>query len=760
MANEKDYRSFWSLIKDFQIEIPLLQRDYVQGLELEKNKTVRKGLLNSISECLRENRQLSFDFIYGAKKQINDISIFYPLDGQQRLTTLFLLHWYLGVKEKYMLEPSTKDILKNFSYSSRASSRDFCENLVFSNFMIPDTDTISVDIRQSTWFHAQWDFDPTIKAMLVMLDAIHLEFRNIPQVFDRFTSNEISNIPIVFHCITLENLNLTDRIYIKMNARGKSLSAFESFKAWVFQTLQEKHFENELVIFREKIEKDWTDLFWRYKDVKTHNIDRPFMRYVNFISEMMLRTDEPNIKNDQVYDESTQTIRYELLEKLFVEEEKVQSIFDKISILSNNELAFAIELETLFTLNSSRQEKLKIFSSSTSNLLKKLLSPNQSLQNDEKTILYCAILRKLEFPEYLISLEYLRIIRNIISRIRQQLYDRYVTNFRAEDFFSIINFAKRLNEDKDAYSQLISLQNEKMSGIAPESFKEEIQKANLIKQYGKCFAKRIYELEDMDIFLGTLNNILGMLETNSEILYVFFDAIFQKNDISPGIVTRGLLSLENDAILLQVGWTQFGPRYVIRGKSGWYNFLTSPNGKIQPLLKQVFKRYDDNNKVVNGIFENIIEEKLANGIDGTVEYYLIKYPIALEESDKFVLPVRQALWFSQAHLMSGKNLVAWHANLIHFILESELYPNMDITSFSYGSEKNERIKLTNGISLMIEDNGWRVFWPETIEDSGRESLRSRVGVDQNDFLMVSTDEDVVSIGKELFKSLVDIRFEN
>jgi uncharacterized protein with ParB-like and HNH nuclease domain len=47
-----------------------------------------------------------------------------PIDGQQRLTTLFLLHWYIGVRL------GNEEIKKlSFSYKTRVSARDFCAGL-------------------------------------------------------------------------------------------------------------------------------------------------------------------------------------------------------------------------------------------------------------------------------------------------------------------------------------------------------------------------------------------------------------------------------------------------------------------------------------------------------------------------------------------------------------------------------------------------------------------------------------------------------
>ena len=75
--------------------IPIIQRDYAQGSEEEKE--VRKDFLQAILAALVKpegdpSLPFNLDFIYGT---VEEEKRFLPLDGQQRLTTLFLLHWYL-----------------------------------------------------------------------------------------------------------------------------------------------------------------------------------------------------------------------------------------------------------------------------------------------------------------------------------------------------------------------------------------------------------------------------------------------------------------------------------------------------------------------------------------------------------------------------------------------------------------------------------------------------------------------------------------
>ena len=61
-----------------KIEIPRVQRDYVQGRKDEHSTMVRKNLLNDIQRAFETNADpLDLNFIYG--KEIG--KKFYPVDG-------------------------------------------------------------------------------------------------------------------------------------------------------------------------------------------------------------------------------------------------------------------------------------------------------------------------------------------------------------------------------------------------------------------------------------------------------------------------------------------------------------------------------------------------------------------------------------------------------------------------------------------------------------------------------------------------------
>ena len=111
--------TFWRFLNEHSVEIPIIQRDYAQGRlgKEELRKTFLKDLKQALDSCV----PLKLDFVYGSMER----GILNPLDGQQRLTTLWLLHWYLAYMAGAM-DKEVKRVLAKFTYETRISSREFC----------------------------------------------------------------------------------------------------------------------------------------------------------------------------------------------------------------------------------------------------------------------------------------------------------------------------------------------------------------------------------------------------------------------------------------------------------------------------------------------------------------------------------------------------------------------------------------------------------------------------------------------------------
>ena len=114
MEHNRNTFSFWNLIRRNKVIIPIIQRDYAQG-RLGK-ETLRQKFLQELKDALDNShgQALTLDFVYGVENSKESI---YPLDGQQRLTTLWLLHWYLAYKTGRIKDNNIKQTLKRFTVS-------------------------------------------------------------------------------------------------------------------------------------------------------------------------------------------------------------------------------------------------------------------------------------------------------------------------------------------------------------------------------------------------------------------------------------------------------------------------------------------------------------------------------------------------------------------------------------------------------------------------------------------------------------------
>lgn len=343
MVENKSKYTFWQIISKYSIQIPIIQRDYAQGRIFERVTEIRHNFLDNLYTALNNDEHLNLDFVYGS---IRNQDIFIPLDGQQRLTTLFLLHWYLAVKENNICKVKHK--LLKFTYETRASSREFCNSLVndeniFQNIDFSIDIKISDTIRNSHWFFISWDKDPTIKSMLVMLDDIHMKFKKSCNLFSKLLLED--NAPIYFQFIELEKFGLEDSLYIKMNARGKALTTFENFKAKLQQHLQYEEKEGNIDYnfvreFSNKMDGEWTDLFWNYRDNKSNLFDKQIMNFINaiIINDFALRDSTNTYRRLNYLINSGQDISfYKYMEYECLNKDVMEQIMVALDILKNGE---------------------------------------------------------------------------------------------------------------------------------------------------------------------------------------------------------------------------------------------------------------------------------------------------------------------------------------------------------------------------------------------------------------------------------------
>ena len=280
MSTARTTHTFWKLIESCNVIVPKLQRDYAQGREHDPAiEQIRNSLIDEIYSSLIEKKALVLNFIYGEK----DDDKFIPVDGQQRLTTLFILHWY--VFEKSGFSDGLK-CLKGFSYETRDTSERFCENIC--DLTIDFTkETVSEQIKECYWFTGNFAMDPTIKSMLVVMDTLHKRFRDVEDIDAVKDTLMDDDCPISFLWLEMPNFQQTSDLYIKMNARGKLLSDFEIFKAKLQNSnildklLGENTDERDRILFISKYNNEYAEFFYKLFQAEYDNA------LMDFIKEMI-----------------------------------------------------------------------------------------------------------------------------------------------------------------------------------------------------------------------------------------------------------------------------------------------------------------------------------------------------------------------------------------------------------------------------------------------------------------------------------------
>lgn len=643
--------TFWELIQDSIIEIPIIQRDYAQGRDDKKANRIRKDLVEKLHKVVEENdKPINLDFVYGS---IVDEKMI-PLDGQQRLTTLYLLHWYLAFKDGKLSE--VKDNLLKFTYETRVSSREFCENLVKSDFTLEiiNVKKLSDIIKDKSWFFNSWLKDPTIKAMLNMIDALHDKFKDTKGLFEKLISE--NNQLITFDFLELKQFNLTDELYVKMNARGKPLTEFEYFKAKLIELLD----CNESI---QNLDNKWTDLFWVYKDnVKTENgyydIDILFLRFFERL-----------------------TISFGLEDGSLRDEKKLDgiNILDKLEIVykeKDNRITLAIVLDKLCDLEREKQKQY------FDNFILK-----ETINAWDRAKFYAYNLFLINGNDSYFD-DWIRVSTNII--------DSYNID-KTSKLHDTIKAMKILSENKcNIYKNLINFnfKNEDIASTRNLAFhiKEEKIKAKLINSDEW---KNVLIGEDKTESHWYLHGQISFLlefskdEKNNYNLEKFkkyyqkFNEIF-KEDRENFEFQRALLTKGN--YLVKKGYNKT-----------FCSFNDSPREKDDN-WRQVF--YDDKSEILKKLLDDLIDnsntlDKIINNFTDNIDwrYNFIKYPCVLSYCKKYQI---RTVDYNNILLLSGERIYGEHAEYYSYVNYCSNTTNNNGYEYIYAPKSKEAHLLING----------------------------------------------------------------
>tara|TARA_R110002072_G_scaffold127647_1_gene265052 strand:- start:8901 stop:11144 length:2244 start_codon:yes stop_codon:yes gene_type:complete len=602
-----------------KVEIPIIQRDFAQGRKDKNTSKIRKDFLDAIFDTIVKSKEdgtsknLELDFIYGNKTQ-EENPVFSPIDGQQRLTVLWLLYWFVTSKENIPAEE--KATLQNFVYETRHSTTIFCKKLITFQPKF-DGNTISKEIKNQSWYFETWDYDPSIQAMLVVLDAIedrYIKF-NLESIWHILKED---NCPFVMYQLVLSEFKLSDDLYIKMNSRGKPLTEFEYFKAKFSEIISDKTLKQK---FEKQIDQDWFDCIWNLlleteeaKDIKDVAllVDNSFLNLFNFITYIL------GLKNDVKYIDTVESNKE--LRQIYGDVENVKELF---SILDN--LVLSVASNPDFWQNNFYYNKDSFHKDKT-----RLFFPHKEHNLLVRCLLYFDKDRGFTLPEQLLLHSYLfqnikqtenftrklRIVRNLVANSEFELRRETLVESITELETFLITF------DFDALKRF------KTDQVQEEKEKEQFYNTQVSNDV-------FYQLEDSDIFRGNIS--IFQFDENTVNRAVQFLNYFDEDVIISDLYNRANL------LLCFGDYTQHDSGNQER-KEGWYNIL-SPNKKVirkffttpgygkkkdifshtRPVLMQCLDFLINNPDTdIKEHIETEIKAYQETGKDW--EYYFIKYP--------------------------------------------------------------------------------------------------------------------------------------
>lgn len=269
------------------VVIPQIQRDYAQGRRDPVATRIRQDFLDSVcGAAAGRTGPVSLDFVYGSVRD----GVLSPLDGQQRLTALFLLHWVAAVRVGELTQESA---WADFGYATRDSARMFTHRIVRHGADLEwgGGPGLRQWIEDQPWHLHAWRHDATVQSMLVVLEEIETRLLGLPaaDVWRRLARRDSPAVSFRLLQIGREGDAAHelgdlqgDELYIKMNSRGKPLTEFENVKAVLQRMLEPSGRAGE---FADKSDGAWSDLLWVYRG-DDELIDDEFVRLLEFVHDI------------------------------------------------------------------------------------------------------------------------------------------------------------------------------------------------------------------------------------------------------------------------------------------------------------------------------------------------------------------------------------------------------------------------------------------------------------------------------------------
>ncbi len=284
--------TLFELLSRYRISIPGIQRHYVQGANEPHATEVRKNFIRDILNHFRSQQELHLDFLFGPL-DTQGADTFIPVDGQQRLTTLWLLARY-AVERLKMTEDKASEykemlnLLSRFQYADRRYASRFCHALtdkISKEWAINDKKPSDALISRGLVIEG-WRQDSTVQAMLNTLDTIDEQWQpnDSAEEFLDFLWEKVTFQLCMEH--------FPEDLYMKMNARGLQLTQWENAKGKFATYIKAKCVEKKDSELISRWNSEIENLSNNYFELMKHLPDNAFFAFLGRITHYLRTSPE------------------------------------------------------------------------------------------------------------------------------------------------------------------------------------------------------------------------------------------------------------------------------------------------------------------------------------------------------------------------------------------------------------------------------------------------------------------------------------
>lgn len=592
---------------------------YVDDLILESQK--EKGA------------KLKMGLLYGYEYPADNVQL---CDGQQRLTTLFLISGVclnkLGADDNVLRKEASSIISHGNSsrlqYAIRDSSLSFINNLVQNKAFLPG-------ITEVPWFSNEYSRDPSVCNMILAIKQIDRKVTNA-ETAKRLLHYILHNISFLY--FDMQSRTYSEEQYVILNTTGYSLTPTEHVKPKLLGKLSEEQLDK----YSERWES-WEQFIWSHRPAEDDNftVDEWFDRFLTifYLAE--------NIDKDNSY--SDKESEYTLYQKVLQgsrkynfpaesEEEAIKSLdaihnyFETAKLISNLNLPVFLELGSGNIPSKSIWEYISN-SADWSNLssLQQVVSIFIQLtkkQKESSDILSAWANRVLEFAW-------------VQSRYKKE----------NQDVCRFLSFVAKLNLYGESIYSSASKNSLFSSGLQTKKFPlvADIKNSSPISDMEKA----LQLLAHLKTSQGRISYALDMFESpKPQDLFLLAQNLAKTTEYPNTLLRRALMTY--GAYWYENGWCNWGKRYEFASSVNYFYYQT--HDKHDDIILSFIKDIAKENNVIDYLQNRIDTMSPVLTDDNRLNRY-IKLLFSHKEYFDLMKSGRIAVDSHNAYAMFGPNAI-------------------------------------------------------------------------------------------------------